>query len=37
MVDTHYVAYHMQLFLYLKSCGREELSTMDLWAGRSAA
>jgi len=26
-------AYRTQLFLYLKSCGREELSTMDLWAG----
>jgi hypothetical protein len=36
MVQAHYVAYRMQLFLYLKSCGREELSTMDLWAGRSA-
>jgi hypothetical protein len=23
----------MQLFLYLKACGREELSTMNLWAG----
>jgi hypothetical protein len=37
MVHSHYVAYRMQLFLYLKSCGREELSTIDLWAGRSAA
>ncbi|HWD98891.1 MAG TPA: hypothetical protein VG345_07630 [Bryobacteraceae bacterium] len=36
MAHSHYVAYRMQLFLYLKSCGREELSTMDLWAGRSA-
>jgi hypothetical protein len=26
-------AYRTQLFLYLKACGREELSTMDLWAG----
>jgi hypothetical protein len=34
--QSHYVAYRMQLFLYLKSCGREELSTMDLWAGASA-
>jgi hypothetical protein len=33
---SHYVAYRMQLFLYLKSCGREELSTMDLWAGKTA-
>jgi hypothetical protein len=30
------VAYRMQLFLYLKSCGREELGTMDLWAGMDA-
>jgi hypothetical protein len=26
-------AYRTQLFCYLKACGREELSTMDLWAG----
>ena len=37
MVYSHYAAYRMQLFLYLKSCGREELSTMDLWMGKSAA
>jgi hypothetical protein len=30
------VAYRMQLFLYLKSCGREELGTMNLWAGIDA-
>jgi hypothetical protein len=30
------VAYRMQLFLYLKSCGREELGTMNLWAGMDA-
>jgi hypothetical protein len=29
-------AYRTQLFLYLKACGREELSTMDLWAGVDA-
>jgi hypothetical protein len=29
-------AYRMQLFLYLKSCGREELGTMNLWAGADA-
>ena len=29
-------AYRAQLFLYLKSCGREELSTMNLWAGMDA-
>lgn len=37
MVHSHYVAYRMQLFLYLKGYGLEELNTMDLWAGRSAA
>jgi hypothetical protein len=26
-------AYRTQLFLYLKACGREELSTYNLWAG----
>jgi hypothetical protein len=26
-------AYRTQLFCYLKSCGRTELGTMDLWAG----
>jgi hypothetical protein len=26
-------AYRTQLFLYLKACGREELNTMNLWAG----
>lgn len=36
MVLCHYVAYRMQLFLYLKECGREELSTVDLWAGVDA-
>jgi len=29
-------AYRTQLFLYLKSCGRDELSTMNLWAGMDA-
>jgi hypothetical protein len=29
-------AYRTQLFLYLKACGREELSTWDLWAGTDA-
>jgi hypothetical protein len=28
-----YAAYRTQLFVYLKACGREELSTMNLWAG----
>ncbi len=36
MALPHYAAYRMQLFLYLKSCGREELNTMDVWAGKSA-
>lgn len=31
-----YAAYRTQLFLYLKSCGREELNTMNLWAGMDA-
>jgi hypothetical protein len=26
-------AYRTQLFLYLKACGREELNTINLWAG----
>jgi hypothetical protein len=26
-------AYRMQLFCYLKACGREELNTMNLWKG----
>jgi hypothetical protein len=29
-------AYRTQLFLYLKACGREELTTWDLWAGMEA-
>ena len=29
-------AYRTQLFVYLKACGREELSTMNLWAGVDA-
>ncbi|MGQ0733908.1 MAG: hypothetical protein ACT4QD_09660 [Acidobacteriota bacterium] len=29
-------AYRMQLFLYLKACGREELNTMNLWMGVDA-
>lgn len=31
-----YAAYRTQLFLYLKACGREELNTMNLWAGVDA-
>ena len=29
-------AYRTQLFVYLKACGREELSTINLWGGRDA-
>lgn len=28
-----YAAYRTQLFCYLKACGRDELNTMNLWAG----
>jgi hypothetical protein len=28
-----YAAYRTQLFVYLKACGREELTTMNLWRG----
>lgn len=31
-----YAAYRTQLFLYLKACGREELNSMNLWAGVDA-
>jgi hypothetical protein len=31
-----YAAYRTQLFMYLKACGREELGTMNLWAGMDA-
>ena len=33
LVLCHYSAYRMQLFLYLKASGRQELSTMNLWVG----
>ena len=36
LVIGGHAAYRTQLFLYLKSCGREELSTMNLWAGMDA-
>ncbi|BCS32030.1 hypothetical protein TBR22_A12350 [Luteitalea sp. TBR-22] len=32
-VLSGYAAYRTQLFCYLKACGREELNTMNLWAG----
>jgi len=31
-----HAAYRTQLFNYLKACGREELTTMNLWAGVDA-
>jgi hypothetical protein len=33
LVLSAYAAYRTQLFCYLKSCGRDELNTMNLWAG----
>jgi hypothetical protein len=36
MILCGHAAYRTQLFLYLKSCGRDELSTMNLWAGMDA-
>jgi hypothetical protein len=32
-----YAAYRTQLFVYLKANGRDELNTMNLWAGVDAA
>jgi len=32
-----YAAYRTQLFVYLKACGRQELNTMNLWAGVDSA
>ena len=36
LVLSGYAAYRTQLFVYLKACGREELSTMNLWGGVDA-
>jgi len=33
IVLSGFAAYRTQLFCYLKSCGRSELDTMNLWAG----
>ena len=33
MLLCGYAAYRTQLFLYLKAMGREELNTINLWAG----
>jgi hypothetical protein len=36
LVLSGHAAYRTQLFLYLKACGRDELGTMNLWAGADA-
>jgi hypothetical protein len=36
LVLSHYAAYRMQLFLYLKAAGCAELSTFNLWLGADA-
>lgn len=36
LVLSGHAAYRTQLFCYLKSCGREELGTMNLWGGIDA-
>lgn len=36
MVLAGCAAYRTQLFCYLKACGREDLNTMNLWAGVDA-
>lgn len=36
LVLSGFAAYRMQLFCYLKSCGREELNTVNLWMGSDA-
>ena len=36
LVLCGHAAYRTQLFLYLKACGRDELSTWNLWAGVDA-
>jgi hypothetical protein len=36
LVLSGYSAYRMQLFCYLKSTGREELNTLNLWMGVDA-
>jgi hypothetical protein len=33
LVLSGHAAYRTQLFCYLKACGRDELNTMNLWAG----
>lgn len=34
LVLANFVAYRTQLFCYLKLCGRDELTTANLWMGR---
>ena len=36
LVLNGHAAYRTQLFCYLKACGREELTTLNLWAGMDA-
>lgn len=36
LVLSGYAAYRTQIFNHLKACGREELGTMNLWAGMDA-
>ena len=36
VVICGHAAYRSQLFNHLKACGREELNTMNLWAGMDA-
>jgi len=36
LVIGGHAAYRTQLFCYLKACGRDELSTMNLWGGADA-
>ncbi|MEO5926576.1 MAG: hypothetical protein ABIR70_22360 [Bryobacteraceae bacterium] len=37
LVFGGHAAYRTQLFCYLKSCGRDELNTMNLWGGIDAS
>ena len=37
LVVSGHAAYRTQLFCYLKACGREELNTVNLWAGTDGA
>ncbi len=37
LVLSHYAAYRMQVFQYLKSSGQEDLNTLNLWVGMDGA